>query len=791
MPQLISDDGTTAVFQTDDGQTVRVASEYARPYMPPPQDLEPEPAAPAPAPSYPEVLGHDADTVTMQGAWGPVRVARGFAEPYLGGSPPPSPVPDIPLPGNPDAEMTFTPEEVAAQGAPMPGMVPGAFGMPVPEDRIIRGAPPSAPPGLAPEPTLAEPASPVVDPGQPELQPLNPYERAQAPNILPDRVPTGLLDMAVTGAQALQGEADARAAVAENLARSKEQVGGAYERGETELDQLAQRRQRFEETRAKEYTRLHEGISRDVEKMAGWKADQNRFWHDRSTGNKVGLWIAMALSGLGSAIKGQGDRNPALEMVLGFAEQDVQLQLAERDRLGQAIGTKREQLGDFRATTQDRLAEFNAMTASRIAKIAREIETLGAKSDAQGVRDNAAIYAEQLRQEAGNRIGTAAMAQAEANARAAEREQERRARAAAARQKIMDDARKEAENRRRWMLENNVKSIDPATGMYIKGPLDEKEQLELDKLRSEVSIAKGAATGGPGGDPNAIGSATGDPYRNKDGSVFAIKDDFRRKRVSEVNVASQNLRRMADLAKVMKAKYGGASSLAGTEEYQQFVSLAKQVDFETYKLYGLGAPSQGDKEMAEGARGGKDITSFIYDASSGLEAYASGAEQKLNTEMRDAGYTGAGVRLPRMTAAESLDRSKDDSAKLITDGLAPDVRNDPEKRAAEVERLATEMDVTVRHKAPSVQELRGWLQALDKQVKDGKLKPNEAAAIAVPTAVKLLGEEKRRIEGASVAELKELQKDPEYMRRARVLLRATKGEEMTPEAVYQLLVEGL
>ena len=69
--------------------------------------------------------------------------------------------------------------------------------------------------------------------------------------------------------------------------------------------------------------------------------------------------------------------------------------------------------------------------------------------------------------------------------------------------------------------------------------------------------------------------------------------------------------------------------------------------------------------MAEGVKGGKDITSFIYDPSPGLEKYATGLESKLNEEMRTAGYTGAAVEMPRTERAAVYERTAEENEKSL------------------------------------------------------------------------------------------------------------------------------
>ncbi len=114
---------------------------------------------------------------------------------------------------------------------------------------------------------------------------------------------------------------------------------------------------------------------------------------------------------------------------------------------------------------------------------------------------------------------------------------------------------------------------------------------------------------------------------------------------------------MADLVQIIRDKNGGASSIVSGPEYQELQSLASQTDFETFKAFGLGAPSEGDKGLAEGVRGGVNIASFIKDPSVGFEAYARGLEAKLNTEATGLGLDKP-IKFERVEAVKAKERSQ-------------------------------------------------------------------------------------------------------------------------------------
>jgi hypothetical protein len=166
-----------------------------------------------------------------------------------------------------------------------------------------------------------------------------------------------------------------------------------------------------------------------------------------------------------------------------------------------------------------------------------------------------------------------------------------------------------------------------------------KEEADASKAEAEAGAAK---TGFVIASPE-----TGSAFVQKDGTPFVVMDADERKRLRGITTAAYNIRRFADAIEVAKKKLGGGSTILGTEDAQELQSLAKQVDFETYKAFDLGAPSAGDTAMAEGVRGGVDLTSFLKKSTHGLQTYADGVEKKALAHLRGAGYTGDPIRFTR------------------------------------------------------------------------------------------------------------------------------------------------
>jgi hypothetical protein len=123
------------------------------------------------------------------------------------------------------------------------------------------------------------------------------------------------------------------------------------------------------------------------------------------------------------------------------------------------------------------------------------------------------------------------------------------------------------------------------------------------------------------------------PLTDKDGKPVYIMDATARTDLDKKVAAAKGLRRLADLITIAKERHGGNIKALGSDEAQEMQTLVSMIDFETFKLFDLGAPSEGDKALAEGVRGGVDPSSFVKKSAAGFQKYAEQAEAKLNTAL--------------------------------------------------------------------------------------------------------------------------------------------------------------
>lgn len=509
-------------------------------------------------------------------------------------------------------------------------------------------------------------------------------------------------EVAPVAAQDLNDEALYMRDYEQRVAQQDERDRLEREAAEKDAQRKLENAQVYEQRLAEADARAEELFTQASE-LARQKIDRGRYIEDKSWGQKAAGIFAVLAGGQLGLMSGRGG-NEAMDLLLREIDKDVEEQRLNLENQHQALGEQRGLVADlyrqsgnaFQASETARLAMYEAASA--------EVEAQMARLNPDGMQ---AVAKEQERRKLfaardAQRAKMAAVARREAmeaakfdletrdtNSQIAKRNVE--AAAAAKKAGLIQDANGNWVNRpgrgggqkkikppsQSTLFSAFQKGIgwSPERGYYyVDGkPKDDKAAVAMAKLKSdadkaaaEAKISGLEANSGPGGNPYAIGDLQGNPLKQKDGSIFAVPNATTRQKLSSMYAAAANIRRIADLAAILREKDGGASEIVGSKEYQELTSLAAGIDFETYKAFDLGAPSAGDQKMAADARGGKDITSWIYDASKGWDAYARNVERKLDAHFRiEGGYTGGSIKIPRKKVKKGKERTDGELEKDI------------------------------------------------------------------------------------------------------------------------------
>ena len=286
-------------------------------------------------------------------------------------------------PAQPHGPQSFlSPEVLQALGwqdpppaAPSPIVAP----QPGPGTRDDYHVPVSA---FKPQPTASPPPAPapptkVQDPLQQIQQGSNAQQAAVGGQAQVARAQGGI-EAAKSGEEAaiLQKQADDQAAWEKDMAaRQAEQAA----------------------TRAKYQTAVDQAVKTE----ADYKVDPNRYYHNISTGKKIGNAIAIVLSSVGQAMMGNHGPNVALEMIQQAAKEDTDAQIREQEHLGKQIGLRQGALKNYMDMTGDANQAASLMQAQHLTTAASQLRATAAKYASPQAKLNAEQTALGLEAQAG------------------------------------------------------------------------------------------------------------------------------------------------------------------------------------------------------------------------------------------------------------------------------------------------------------------------------------------------------------------------------------------------------
>jgi len=467
------------------------------------------------------------------------------------------------------------------------------------------------------------------------------------------------------------------------------------------------------EDNAKKAIDKYERIGRDAKKLGERGVDAERWWSSRSEGKKLGLFLSSIVDGQLGLISGKGG-NDTWDQINKAIDRDIRAQEFNINSGFKSLTKQEGLVGKIYAATGDMYEAQETAREAALLGLSAEISVKLAAMDPEGSQARA-LETKKREIEAGvlanqhkraQRIRTEEIEDTELEIKVNEANWAAKDKESIIAKRAEDirllkrkgrgtggGSRKVKKPSEATMLSAFKNGIgwDPVKGWYhLDGAKqgDPRAEAELKKWQAEARLADLEAHAGPDGNPLAIGSPlTGKALEQADGSVFMVADPQLRKELSAMYTAGMNIRRIADLAKALRKKKGGSTSLVGSADFQELTMLAANLDFETYKAFGLGAPSAGDQKMAADAKGGKDITSYVYNASHGWGMYADSLEKKVNAHFRtQGGYTGKDIRMPRKKLpSEEVETSKE-VMDTVAAGPRPDIAamdpGDPERKAS-------------------------------------------------------------------------------------------------------------
>lgn len=520
-----------------------------------------------------------------------------------------------------------TPVTVTDDGAPPPPAAPGPPPMAMLPDPA-RGT------GIASAAPMPQPTPMAVNAALPP-----PPALVQAPQkpMTPEQTQGAALQQ---GTQALDQEASA------TIANGKLEAQAATDKEATlkkrnediALHQQAADAQLVEDQNQK--LQIKQKLAKAVDAEDNYKVDQNRYYHNMSTGKTVGMYILAAISGLGAMISNKDPtKNPVLEMMDAENAKDVNAQLDERAQLGKKTTRIKGDLATASTDSGDHQAQFYKRMAVLSESAARQLEQAAAHYAAPEAQNNAQMAA------AGMRLKKAEYIEKAGDKQWQQQNTEK--------QQTLQDNRAQQQIGLGYanLAETKRKNI------HDEQRADEALKIEAAKIaqKGDTEQAAAVAERGIGGvatpvrDPETgeVTGVTNDILRNKDGSGWTAATKERAEKIYAAKNSTDDLVNIFDQVRTIGV--GWKSDTAKGKELQQIRTLWAEAKVAVKNKAALGALSESDYKLMDDLVGTDDPTAW-RDGSAGIEMARKRVLQSFNTMLRNDKYTGADYSPPDMGA---------------------------------------------------------------------------------------------------------------------------------------------
>jgi hypothetical protein len=534
--------------------------------------------------------------------------------------PTPTPPPQ-PAPGPASGQSTLGPRGRGSIGVNQLGQNE------VPAMPAAAPARPVAPAGQGGIPTFSQDEIDAIN-GKAPAQPAP--ARQPAPTTAGDLRKTGIGGALDTTLGALGDQAQAGKDLADAQAKQQLAFANEYDKRNQHIDDMIAQRAKDAQDRAVEIDSRIADYDDAVKKYANTKID-------RSVDHPILAAISLALGAFGSAMKGSGE-NPALNVLFQQIDRKVQGQMADQAKLGQVASMKRSDIDLLNQKATNSTARYNMLIAGETQKAANQIEAIGARSQSDIVRANAAQAAALLREKASNAVGSAVMAQL-----------------------AQDDKDKQfAEQLRHTKVEEGLGRANVGLGYANlnerRYEFGENQKLQRDQLKLEAdklaaagkqAEAKALQDRGIGGVPVPVKDAAGnivgvkqDILRNKDGSAFlATGSPEAVSKLIDQKAATDTVVHLLDEAIKLRTEKGWSSDLARSKEWQQLRANWGLLKAKEKDILALGALSGDDYKLLNETLGTGDPTQF-RDPLDGMKQARKNAVLVLNDALHAHGLDG-------------------------------------------------------------------------------------------------------------------------------------------------------
>lgn len=385
---------------------------------------------------------------------------------------------------------------------------------------------------------------------------------------------------------------------------------------------------------------------------------------DRSVDHPIMAIISVALSGIGSAMKGESN-NPGLDMLMKGIDRKVAAQMQDLERQGKALGMQKDNLERMRTVASDKIALRTLMMAGETERTARVVEEMAARSASDEIKARAQQQVAELREKAAIFRGQAVekqmafdlkkedIAQAERASRRsyavgmagiAENKRQFDKRMEFDREKLDADMAKAVMDAQREGNKARVAALDAArkdneargianvaTGEYLMQPEGKKLLEDSKKLDTEAAAIEAEAQKQT--DPNKAAmllqraqmvrtKATDLRVEATTAHVFRDRDPTQAGKTSDLYSASQNITTLTNrIQRIYDSPDGGKSFISTDAGRAEIQAMQTALLMQLKNAWQLGVLSKQDTALINEATGG-DATK----ADVGTIAHALGLE---------------------------------------------------------------------------------------------------------------------------------------------------------------------
>ncbi len=604
------------------------------------------------------------DQLPQQLGWGPQPGAMPV-DPTLAGQPSSMPLPDwlhpaviqglgASAPGAPPADQAAP---FAASGPELPAAPPGTPAPPMPADLPQIGGPgaqlPSSPTPAAP--SAPEPGRDFVSPASGAVAPAK-ATATQAP-AKPMTVEQSMAANQAKLGQATQEEKSAvEAQTQAKIGEASDALTAQQVYAEKEKD--LQRQAAVQRDQAAQAQALaHKTVTDRMKALDDYKIDANKYWNDMGTGGKIGMFVAMALSGIGNALAGKGDApNPVIQMLQQKMHQSILLQQDKRDQMSKGIERAQGEEQNVALVQAKRAADISAAQADATKMLKIQVDLATAKAADPIARANgqkeSAMLDRQLAIDTGNAIDKSAAYNIQ------------KQQLGIAQQQVGIAGGHLALDRKKFELDVAWKSWEQNRDQQKLDLQAAKESLAERKQIGEKDVQLGVTA--PVSDGK--GGFTDGMLTQKDGTIWHAKPEEAPKTQAMV-AAAVTYNRLAGKMINGIAQHGGESSWLKGKEFQDMKTDMEAAVVELHDAYGINAFREPTVKFFEQmVSAGVDPTSFVRDATAALKNSSENLQERVNTKLHTANYTGAPISFAPLAAPEATSPEDKMMAGLKTNG---------------------------------------------------------------------------------------------------------------------------